>query len=159
MKQCTVCLEEKDENSFFFKNTAKNIRHSICKQCYNASRSSDHYQKNKQAYIDRAKETQKRIRNYIISAKAVPCADCGKEYHFSAMDFDHVTGEKKFNLSQVNKVTSIKAAKEEIAKCEVVCSNCHRFRTWNRRFQQFSLYARVDIGAACKADVFECNSQ
>ncbi len=46
------------------------------------------------------------------------------------MDFDHVRGKKRFNISQYsNKVVSLEVVKEEVAKCEIVCSNCHRHRT------------------------------
>lgn len=63
-----------------------------------------------------------------------PCLDCGGSFHFSAMDFDHVRGEKRWNVSQmVIKGMSIRAIDHEISKCELVCSNCHRVRTWNRQ--------------------------
>lgn len=49
------------------------------------------------------------------------------------MDFDHVSGQKKFNLSAAaNKMRSLMAVEDEIAKCEVVCANCHRERTYRR---------------------------
>ena len=47
------------------------------------------------------------------------------------MDFDHLR-DKKFNIS--NSMGMPEAALlAEIAKCEVVCSNCHRIRTEKRR--------------------------
>jgi hypothetical protein len=42
------------------------------------------------------------------------------------LDFDHVTGTKKINLS---KAKSLRSAMAEAEKCEVVCANCHRVRT------------------------------
>ena len=54
------------------------------------------------------------------------CADCGYDEHPAGLDFDHVTGTKKMNLSSVK---SLGAAYEEAKKCEVVCANCHRVRT------------------------------
>jgi len=71
-------------------------------------------------------------RDYIISAKNKPCMDCGIEYHFSIMQFDHVRGEKKFNLSKAHRNYSMPQIIEEISKCEVVCANCHAYRTWSR---------------------------
>ena len=58
------------------------------------------------------------------------CADCG----FSdprALEFDHVRGEKKFNLRQA-KSKPLKVMWEEVQKCDVVCANCHRIRTQER---------------------------
>jgi hypothetical protein len=63
------------------------------------------------------------------------CADCGYNAHPAALDFDHLPGETK--LYTIGKLCRDKAPldaiKAEIAKCEVVCSNCHRIRTCDRR--------------------------
>jgi hypothetical protein len=49
------------------------------------------------------------------------------------MDFDHVRGEKKFNIKQAaQRRLGTRALLEEIAKCELVCANCHRLRTLRR---------------------------
>lgn len=50
------------------------------------------------------------------------------------MEYDHVRGKKKFNIGHYNN-KSVKVLMEEIAKCELVCANCHRERTY-RRLQQ-----------------------
>lgn len=69
----------------------------------------------------------------ICAAKSKPCADCGVLYPYYVMDFDHVRGEKLANVSSMAtgrfKVSDIDA---EIAKCDVVCANCHRVRTYTR---------------------------
>ena len=77
-------------------------------------------------YNNRRKKIQEFIRNYKLSKG---CADCGYNKHHAALEFDHVDGEKEFNVCNAK---SIKQAKEEIKKCEVVCSNCHRIRTYER---------------------------
>jgi len=60
------------------------------------------------------------------------CIDCGYNEHAEALDFDHVKGQKKFNVSIIS-TRSLESLMEEIAKCEVVCANCHRVRTKQRR--------------------------
>jgi hypothetical protein len=70
-------------------------------------------------------------RTLIQMAKMVPCADCGVQYPPVAMDFDHVRGTKLFNLNK-GWGRPWSAIHEEMAKCEVVCSNCHRVRTMLR---------------------------
>jgi DNA-binding CsgD family transcriptional regulator len=79
----------------------------------------------------RRKRHKKEIAEYLQDLKGkTPCADCGSTYPYWIMDFDHVRGKKRFNISQYsNKVVSLEIVKEEIAKCEIVCSNCHRHRT------------------------------
>jgi L-lysine 2,3-aminomutase len=49
------------------------------------------------------------------------------------MDFDHLDDSEK--LDDVSRLTRFTKKKllTEIAKCDVVCSNCHRERTHQRR--------------------------
>jgi hypothetical protein len=71
----------------------------------------------------------------VKEAKSKPCADCGGTFHFSAMDFDHVRGKKRFEIAPLKAIgTSVKRLLAEIEKCDVVCSNCHRVRTYKQRF-------------------------
>jgi hypothetical protein len=62
-----------------------------------------------------------------------PCADCGEHYPYYVMDFDHVRGVKEF---EVRIATASRKGWSriyaEIAKCDIVCANCHRVRTWDR---------------------------
>jgi hypothetical protein len=51
------------------------------------------------------------------------------------MDLDHVRGTKEFKVSEAVQAAyayPIKRVFDEIAKCEVVCANCHRVRTQDR---------------------------
>ena len=73
-------------------------------------------------------------RNQVLRAsfKARPCADCNIQYPFYVMQFDHVKGQKAFTISQRSQASK-KILIEEIAKCEVVCANCHAIRTYTRK--------------------------
>ena len=76
-------------------------------------------------------EFKKRLQ--IIKEKS-GCLDCGEKNHI-VLDFDHLTN-KKYNISRmIHDGFSWAAIKKEIAKCEVVCANCHRIRTHNRFVQ------------------------
>lgn len=86
--------------------------------------------------VDREKANRRmrafrdRRRTILREAKARPCADCGRSYPHYVMDFDHVRGDKSINVADViYKNWSEKRLTEEIAKCDVVCANCHRIRT------------------------------
>lgn len=72
-------------------------------------------------------------RNLIAEIKDVPCADCGVKYPPYVMDFDHVSGDKEFNIGSKSHGRSVEKVLEEISKCEIVCANCHRIRTHERR--------------------------
>jgi hypothetical protein len=62
-----------------------------------------------------------------------PCADCGGTFSWECMDFDHVRGEKLGNVSTLahNRSPAAKLRLDaEVAKCDFICANCHRTRTW-----------------------------
>lgn len=49
------------------------------------------------------------------------------------MDFDHVRGGKLRDIARiVNSTNSVQVLAEELIKCDLVCSNCHRIRTQKR---------------------------
>jgi hypothetical protein len=65
----------------------------------------------------------------------VGCTDCGEHFEGrpECLDFDHKPGtEKIYGLANMQR-RSLAAIIVEIEKCDVVCSNCHRTRTKNRR--------------------------
>ena len=62
-----------------------------------------------------------------------PCLDCKEYYPYYVMDFDHVRGKKQANVMELIPTLSKKRIDQEIAKCEIVCSNCHRIRTHKRK--------------------------
>lgn len=62
---------------------------------------------------------------------SIGCVDCGYNKHPDALDFDHTDGKTR----NIGTLRSMKRVLEEIErhKCEVVCANCHRIRTAERR--------------------------
>ena len=60
------------------------------------------------------------------------CLDCGlicDNFNFVCFDFDHRDPKNKlFALSSAN--NGIDATIRELAKCDLVCANCHRLRTY-----------------------------
>ena len=73
-------------------------------------------------------------REQVSKLKDGPCADCGNRFHPFVMDFDHRPGEVKLMAVSKMVVRAYPAEKihREIEKCDLVCSNCHRIRTWER---------------------------
>ena len=77
------------------------------------------------------------LAKYIQELKEkTPCMDCKESYPYYVMDFDHVRGRKQANVMELVPTLSKKRIDEEIAKCEIVCSNCHRIRTHMRRIKK-----------------------
>jgi hypothetical protein len=62
------------------------------------------------------------------------CADCRNRYPHYMLEFDHRPEHKKLaNVYAVLKKYGKEKAWEEIAKCDVVCANCHKHRTHHRK--------------------------
>lgn len=88
--------------------------------------------------------------------KRRPCLDCGGRFPPECMDFDHRPDEEKFiEISH----TTLAQMGPEIAKCDLVCANCHRIRTRRRqlaararRVDRFA-YEDVTIGAIRQTSV------
>jgi len=107
-----------------------------------------YYLAHKGEYIARANARRMRqgveTAAMIDAAKSKPCADCGVQYPPYVMQFDHVRGVKEFGIARGrNGCWSSKRLLDEIAKCEVVCANCHAERTQVTK-KRMSRYARHD---------------
>ena len=130
MKTCGDCNQSKSESEFNKK--GKDRLQSRCRECqkiwyknyYKTSpkEKARIYESNRQIFLTKQK--------IIKDAKDVPCADCGIKYPSYVMDFDHQR-DKAFTIARTSNAT-IQQIREEIQKCEVVCANCHRERTWGR---------------------------
>lgn len=77
------------------------------------------------------RERRQRNADRLAEFKDVPCADCGVRYPRHVMDLDHVRGIKVRAISSMMNYTHDRFD-TELDKCEVVCSNCHRERTYSR---------------------------
>lgn len=82
------------------------------------------------AYVNRRRKATRKLLDAI---KNVPCMDCGGTFHPAAMQFDHRDPSTK--VANVGQMTnhSLQKVMEEVAKCDIVCANCHAIRTWVSR--------------------------
>lgn len=81
---------------------------------------------------------QREQKNYLQKYRlSKGCMDCGYREHFAALQFDHVRGKKKIGLGETHGQPSRKRIDEEIAKCDVVCANCHFVREYKRMLKKW----------------------
>ena len=116
-KWCSKCTEIKPFSDFRIggRKTATYRYQAHCKDCQD---------NDKQKRYDLNKSVVWELKNN-------PCTDCNEIFHPAAMDFDHINeAEKSFNPSEYDR--NLTDILKEIDKCELVCSNCHRIRTYNR---------------------------
>lgn len=69
----------------------------------------------------------------LKEAKNKPCMDCGGTFPSCAMQFDHrEPSDKKFEIGR-NIYMPWASLEKEMAKCDLVCANCHAVRTHSRK--------------------------
>lgn len=62
-----------------------------------------------------------------------PCTDCGRIFAPQVMQWDHLPQFKKVgDISEAFRGRTEQEVLIEIAKCELVCTNCHTIRTFRR---------------------------
>ena len=72
------------------------------------------------------KADRDRKAQHIRDRKSRPCTDCGVEYDWWVMQYDHVDpSTKEYEASKLSR-RSWDTINTELNKCEVVCANCHR---------------------------------
>jgi hypothetical protein len=129
MKRCTICKQEKMLGLFGKNKTKKDGLQTYCKDC---SRGKDrrHYSDSSYRKIsvkNRRTEQQNDNTRFLYEfLKSSECVDCG-ESDVACLDFDHVKGNKINGVKRM-KSYSMSTLLNEISKCEVRCSNCHRKR-------------------------------
>ena len=111
-KFCPKCKTIKPIDEFYLR-TNRGDRNGYCKKC------SNNY------HTERVRDVKIRMIEY----KGGQCVKCGLKLcdsHYSVFDFHHLNPENKDpNFSKIKYQKWVKI-KEEIDKCELLCSNCHR---------------------------------
>lgn len=129
MKKCGKCKATKSETKFYASKRPSGLQ-SWCKECQHESKRN---QKERQAEWQR--NNRKKIVAYVREKKSAPCTDCGIQYAPHIMQFDHLDASmKSYTIGSITqKVSSFDTIDREIAKCEIVCANCHADRTYKRK--------------------------
>lgn len=125
-KKCSICGEIKDI-SLFNKNKSKLDGYSYsCSSCQKEY-AKKHYNNNKTIYLNKVKRNRlKKIEFFNRYKKLCKCSICG-ENRYWILDFHHKNpNEKDFSIGSFHREISIEKIKNEIRKCIVLCSNCHR---------------------------------
>jgi hypothetical protein len=132
-KRCSRCGEKKDEAQFHRGNHRDGLQ-VYCKPCRRAYDAAYH-QRVKDRRREQKRRRERELRAFVNSLKRDrPCAECGGFFDLPAMQWDHLPGFiKTGNLGDIGHRTSRRRILEEIAKCELVCANCHAIRTVRRR--------------------------
>ena len=109
MKECKSCGEEKPLDNYYKHPHRADGRVSDCKECYKED-------------MNRRKRA---LKQEAIAYKGGACEHCGGVFHPAVYDFHHLDpAEKDFSMG--SKSCSLDKVVDELDKCILLCSNCHR---------------------------------
>jgi len=112
----------------------------VCVNCHRLR--TKHVAVDRQRTPPRAPSEKRRMARWnedsalLASLRNVPCADCGGRFPACAMDFDH--RDPAMKVAPVSRLVGRATHAQilaEAAKCDIVCANCHRLRTYVERMQ------------------------
>ncbi len=130
LRFCTACREPKPLDDFHRR--GKGLQ-SWCKDC-RRTHDAAYHQRRRPLRAAQKRERYEALLAWMRDYKSSrPCADCGGRFHPVAMTFDHLPGTtKRTDVSTLLHSGYRKLLLDEIAKCELVCANCHAVRTYVR---------------------------
>jgi len=79
------------------------------------------------------KELHKTLEELHLYKEKNGCFDCKNRYPHYVLEFDHKPEFNKLDVVyRVLRNYGPEAAWAEVRKCDVVCANCHKIRTYDR---------------------------
>lgn len=133
LRRCQRCKVERPLDEYHRSKDRPLGRAYVCKACKRAEAQTPEFRAK-----NRAKNLARyaRAREVFYVLKDRPCMDCGGSFPHYVMEFDHPNREiKTANISQMAMAGVTPKLLEELAKTDLVCSNCHKVRT-RRQFER-----------------------
>jgi hypothetical protein len=142
MEQCRNGHNYDEANTYIYPKTGR----KLCRACHRISESKrlnsspENIQKNRdrarklrttdpEGCRQYARERKAKIKVWLDLQKSSGCIAC-PEKRLECLDFHHIDRKKKsFNIGMKWWAVSRKRLEAEVAKCQVLCANCHRFIT------------------------------
>jgi hypothetical protein len=132
-KRCGRCGEMKPVDQFHRWKRGDGFQPwcKACRKAYDAAYSRRTLGRRRERRAERRVEF---VAWYRALKESRGCADCGGRFPAEVMQWDHVPGaDKVADVSNLLRRLCKRRVLEEIAKCELVCANCHAIRTVMRR--------------------------
>lgn len=135
MKVCSKCTTEKPLDDFNKSSARPDGRQNYCRSC-NSGVGTGYYARNKEVQRPKVRarnvSIKERNRQHVLAYLTThPCVDCGED-DLRVLEFDHLKDKDRSVSRMISEGYGLARIDTEIAKCEVVCSNCHKKRTYSR---------------------------
>jgi hypothetical protein len=88
-------------------------------------RKDGHYRCKKCA-VSAVQKRRDKIKIMAVEYKGGKCKKCGYDKYIGVLEFHHINGKKDFGIAAKGHTKSWEKIKEELDKCIILCSNCHK---------------------------------
>jgi hypothetical protein len=115
----------------------------LCRRCGTTKHNSDFYRRRKGAGLsaycktctnNQTLERQRRLKKELVEYKGGSCERCGYNNCVAALEFHHTDPtQKDFTLAHLKLTSFNDKMKQELDKCIMLCSNCHREEHWSEK--------------------------
>lgn len=121
MKLCKLCESE-------IRNKGNTVFCSMLCMNTHRQKAKPSIETRKKKERDRAREYRKLMKQKSVDYLGSKCVNCGYCRNIKALEFHHKNpDEKDFSISKATTVKmSWEKIKNELDKCALLCSNCHR---------------------------------
>lgn len=127
MKQCKRCGETKPLAAYHFVKANSDGRSGSCRLCVN-NKNRGWYDKTRRRRQDAANGRNQRVKQEMVDRFGGRCGDCKNSYPNCVYEFHHLDPASK-DVNPSKALTWTKDRRErELAKCIMLCSNCHKIR-------------------------------
>jgi hypothetical protein len=131
-KPCNGCGVSKPNYMFLLNKTCNGSRTGTCKKCTSNKKVTAYHNRIEYARKDMRDRIQKR-KNRAVEYMGGRCQDCHGIFQSCVYDFHHIDPRQKALLPRVALRGSWEKAVEELDKCVLLCSNCHRLRHYGEK--------------------------
>lgn len=122
-----------------------------CKKCRRRASDRKHYRNNpeRQRKVKQANNVAK-LRKRVLKRLYLwmhydTCVSCKVQKDWIHLEFDHVVGPKVANISDMlGGSYSVQSFIDEMDKCDILCSECHREKTFIQQ-QQYGCHSNKNV--------------
>ena len=130
IKRCGTCGAMKPVSEFHRRGAGHQSVCRACRRTYDAA----YHRRTRKRRLEQKRRYHAELLEWHRALKDGPCSDCGGRFHPVAMTWDHCVPQTKSGdvSTMIGKRHPKRQILAEIAKCDLVCANCHAVRTHER---------------------------
>lgn len=132
-KICAKCMSTKPLSEFYKDKVNASGYRPWCKECMKRDTKALYHGDGSTGKLRNAKILAERanLKRQLVDAAGGCCKRCGYNRSINALDFHHVGEDKDGEITNmitlaVQSKKHVSALMIEVAKCVILCSNCHR---------------------------------